>query len=210
MVIFSHRGIGFGEKENSLEAISKAVEQGFSVEVDLRLKNNHIILSHDSSVRIEDKSNFSNILKIARSNPKIFFALHLKENSADLFKKSADSIKEYRNCFLFVTDFDQDKFIINSSKIVKRENLALYVTSKGVNLDLAEKVGSFWLDETKDNIYGDLDHFISFNKRIICCSPELFLPEHNNERKRLKQIANQNDKIFGICSDFAREWLKAR
>ena len=49
MVIFSHRGIGFGKRENSIAAFESALSGGFSIEADIRLKDVKAVLSHDEA-----------------------------------------------------------------------------------------------------------------------------------------------------------------
>ena len=159
MVIFSHRCKGFAKRENSLEACTAAVNKGFSIEIDLRLKKNTIILSHGFPVNqsrisagrfrvslygrtlqkkkprlsqrdtpcgvplsrgaslnekyIED--DFLGLLSLIKENPSIYFALHIKENSQDLFKRVNDAVERFTNCFIFVTDFPQHDLISKNS-----------------------------------------------------------------------------------------------
>jgi glycerophosphoryl diester phosphodiesterase len=47
--IFAHRGIWDTSGQNTVSAISKAVNLGFAVETDLRLLQSKIVLSHDPS-----------------------------------------------------------------------------------------------------------------------------------------------------------------
>lgn len=202
MVVFSHRGKGFGKRENSLEAFATSLKQGYSVEADLRIKDNHIVLSHDLTEETEEKEEFNVLLNLIKENPLAIFALHLKENSQVLFKKTSDFIRPFKNYFLFLTDFKQDDFIINMFKIIGKEHLALYVNSKELDLNLVDKVGYFWLDETKEDIYEDLHYFIKFNKKIICCSPELFITDYREKLKIFKTVCRSNSRIFGICTDF--------
>lgn len=207
MVIFSHRGIGFGGKENSLEAISSAVKKGFSVEIDLRLKDNNIILSHDEVKDTGEPTEFGRLLKLIKENAKIFFALHLKEDSQDLFEEAADSIRTFQNCFIFATDFKQDNLILNISKRIGKEKIALYATDKNIDLGLADKAGYFWLDETKGKIYNSLDYFLSFGKKVIWCSPELYSSQAKGSLHFFKKNIIKNiDMIFGICTDFAEQF----
>lgn len=208
MVIFSHRGIGFGKKENSLEAITSVAQKGFSVEVDLRTSGNDIILSHDRTENHCDVAEFAGLLKIIKDNPEVFFALHLKEDSQRLFKGVGSAIRSLKNCFLFVTDFKQDSFIKEMFEAVGREHLALYVTDKNKDLELADKVDYFWLDETRGAIYKEIAYFLRFNKNIICCSPEVFSSNYQESLKEFRSTVNSKNSVFGICTDFPHESLK--
>ena len=128
MVVFSHRGIGFNGKENSLEAFTQAVNEGFSVEADLRLKDNEVILAHDESCVSCGPAEFRGFFNLISNNPDTLFALHIKENSKVLFERIADAVVALKNCFVFVTDFDQGPFILEMHRKLGKERLGLYVT----------------------------------------------------------------------------------
>lgn len=200
MVIFSHRGIGFGRKENYLEAFNEAVKEGFSVEADLRSKDNEVILAHDEPNSFTVPAEFSGFLKLINNNPYILFALHIKENSRLLFERIADTIGPLKNCFIFVTDFPQDEFIETMFRAIGKESLALYITSKNINYALAGKTSYFWVDETQGDIFAQLKCLNNLKKKIICCSPELFSRNHNARKEFLKKEIRKNN-IFGVCTD---------
>lgn len=203
MVIFSHRGIGFGKKENSIEAISAAIQDGFCVEVDLRLKGDTIILSHEPGQNRQDEPEFNRLLEIIEKRQDILFALHLKEDSRVLFHKVAQAVRQLKNCFLFVTDFRQEDFINQMFEAVGSEHLALYVMDKDIDPLLAGKADYFWLDETKGPVYQDLGYFDSFHKKVICCSPELFLKDYKDRISLFNDKVFAREDLFGICTDFS-------
>lgn len=202
MVIFSHRAIGFGKKENSIEAINAAIRDGFSVELDLRLNGDTIILSHEAGENSSD-SEFDRLLEIIKDNQDILFALHLKEDSKVLFHKVGEAIRHLKNCFLFVTDFNQGDFIKEMSEVIGSERLALYIADKKIDPLLADKVDYFWLDETMEPIYQDLGYFGSFHKKVICCSPELFSQDYKKTIESFNERVYAKEGAFGICTDFA-------
>lgn len=206
MVIFSHRGIGFGSRENSLEAFTGVVTRGFSVEVDLRMKDKGIISSHDETGG--SGFEFSGLLQLIKENPEVFFALHIKEESQKLFQMAANSIRTFKNCFLFVTDFTQDSFIKEMFGSVGGKHLALYVVDKNIDLELRDKVDYFWLDETQQELYKDLGYFNQFHKKLVCCSPELFVKDYQDKLGIFHDIVYKNPDLFGICSDFPAYYIK--
>lgn len=202
MVIFSHRGIGFGKKENSLATLRSAIENGFSVEVDLRFQKNKIILSHNLNEEPEDTEEFSGLLKLMGDSPEAIFALHLKENSQDLFENIQRYLKPFSNFLLFVTDFPQDNFIKNISGVLGESKLTLYMSEKKFDRHLMDRVGYLWLDESKENIYDDLGFFARSKKKTICCSPELFMNPKKTDLERFERNLSSNSQdIFGICTD---------
>ncbi len=206
MLIFSHRGIGFGARDNSSEALSKAAKQGFSLEVDLRLEDNAVILSHDASDTGEYE-HFSVLLKLMQDYPAVYFALHLKENSEALFRDAGNQLKPFKNFFLFATDFRQDGFIREAYDLVGKERLALYVYNKVIDPGLIEKVDYLWMDETGGSIYKDLEHFNILGKKIVCCSPELYTHKYKSRVEYLKHKISES-AVFGICTDWPDYYAK--
>lgn len=203
MVIFSHRGIGFGQEENSLEALRNAVRGGFSVEVDLRFIKNNIILSHDEVTDDKSVPEFNDLLKLIEGNPQVYFALHLKEDSPVFFDALSDAIKGFNNCFLFMTDFVQGNFIATIFEKLRSSQLAMYANDTALDTALLGKADYLWLDETKSHIYDKLNYFQGFNKKIVCCSPELFMNDYNARLKGFQDMVRAHrEDIFGICTDF--------
>jgi len=207
MIVFAHRGIGFGKEENSLEAVRAAVRRKFSVEIDLRMKRGGIILSHDYPEEIISSLEFNKLLIIIKENPDLLFALHLKEDSEAFFKKISKAVNGIKNLFLFVTDFPQRNFIMKMFNILGSEQLALYVTSKVLDRDLINRTEYFWLDESKSGIYKEIHFFGNFKKKIIYCSPELFLnAKKSGFLERNKFLKESSQGIFGICTDFCSDY----
>ena len=51
MLIFSHRGLGFDKEENSIESYTHALNNGFSLEIDVqKTKDDVLVISHDNSL----------------------------------------------------------------------------------------------------------------------------------------------------------------
>lgn len=203
MVIFAHRARGFGKKDNSLAAVRAAVKKGISVEVDLRLKNGRVVLAHDAPAA-GGNNEFCAIVDLMNNHKNILFALHLKEPSRRLFLKAGEAVKNLKNCFLLVTDFPQATFIRLMRNIVAKYNLALYVTGKKISPGLADKAAYFWMDETAGRIYDESDYFRKFKKKMIFCSPELFMPDYKRRLTQAAAILSKKD-IFGVCTDFPYE-----
>lgn len=161
------------------------------------------MLSHDESK--EPIFEFEGLMELALEYPDTLFALHLKENSEVLTDKVSQAVGGKKNCFLFLTDFPQESLILKLHKEISKNNLALYVTEKEIDPNLVDKVDYLWLDETRQEIYKDLGYFKKFNKKIICCSPELFLSRMNAKKIASFKKIVKDSNIFGICTDLPRE-----
>lgn len=200
-MIFSHRGNGFAREENTLLAFESAIDKGFSVEADLRIRDNRVILSHDEAGTGSNYEGLTGLLKLVKNNPGIFFALHIKDNSSPLYRKVAELIRPFKNCLIFVTDFSQYAFLEDIYEFSKGGQSALYVRDRKPDSDLLNKVDYLWLDEAEEKVYDDLGYFRKFNKKIICCSAELFSRDYAYRLAYLCQSLLKN-KVFGVCTDF--------
>jgi len=124
MIIFSHRGLGFNEEENSIEGYRKALMEGFSIEIDVqKTKDNQIVISHDANLKrtknidmkisessLEDIKHlipsFNEILNIlSKSKQEQLMAIHIKDKKQEsLLRILCNQITEEKienRCFVF-------------------------------------------------------------------------------------------------------------
>jgi len=130
MIIFAHRGKGFDKKENSMDAFKKVLEEGFSLEIDVRRTNdNEVVINHDPSLGREHKKliseyslseikNYFHLISLEelfkyyqeKKNSFQLIAIHLKDEcQIPLLNLVAKKIFEYgleKNCFLFDLTLD--------------------------------------------------------------------------------------------------------
>ena len=73
MNIIGHRGSNFNDGENTLRAITKALnDKADGIEVDLRAVENNIIILHDETVN--RTTTVAGIIKTSHQNPLDFYA----------------------------------------------------------------------------------------------------------------------------------------
>jgi len=126
MIIFSHRGLGFGKDENSLDSFETALKEGFSIEVDvMRTRDGKLVISHDISLFRQkeiDKNvtemdfdelidlgipSFENVLESLRDHGKDgqLIAIHIKDElQSDIIELVVNMIREkemVEKCFIF-------------------------------------------------------------------------------------------------------------
>ena len=118
--IISHRGIHDNQKiyENTLEAFSLAIKQGFIIELDIRLtKDNQIVVFHDSNTKrltrqdklIEESTyqelNQQNILHIpllkevldqVKGQVPLLIEIKTSQNTGELEQKLMNLLKKYK------------------------------------------------------------------------------------------------------------------
>ena len=92
MKIIGHRGAKGIAPENSLLAIQKAIDMGVdSIEVDIRLHNKHLVLSHDETVKTKEYCRLDEALDLIKGNKLI--VLDIKELGT--VKKLLSLLKDY-------------------------------------------------------------------------------------------------------------------
>jgi glycerophosphoryl diester phosphodiesterase len=212
MEILSHRGIGFGEKENSLESFKKALDSGFGLEIDIRLGvNGKVVISHDPPAA--DTLTWENAWPVL-SGAQHTVAVHLKEQSEAVWKPVCESIASKRNFFLFDPTTETAKAIKKAFKDAKlafsvgEEHFAptIYLLDEVLTLPDCDYI---WWDEwsVPGAVYNreQLDKIRAYGKKIYVISPELHKatnPAHQQADlpelcwKQLLEF-----KVDGICTD---------
>ncbi len=189
-----------------MQAFNNALGQGFSVEADLRFKQSKVILAHDQQGIYSYAEDVAGLLRLMHRYPHSYFALHLKEDKEELFKKAARAVQPHANAFLFVTDFGQHNFLNIASQLLGPKQLALYVTGLIVDTELLKMVDYLWLDQTRQKLYGRLSNLLNLNKKMILCSPELFMRRYKRSLLAFKKILRLRQKPFGICTDLSSNY----
>lgn len=126
MIIFSHRGLGFGKEENSADSYKEVLRQGFSLETDVqKTKDDELIVSHDVNLmrqREIDKNltdmNFEELIQLNipsfeqvldcfkqfKTDGELL-AIHVKDEMqgeiTDLVSKALKKYNLEKSCFLF-------------------------------------------------------------------------------------------------------------
>lgn len=189
--IFAHRGLWNSESEqNSIKAISEAIQHGFAVETDLRCYSNEVIVSHDSPteevVRLFELENW----KDGR------FALNIKEDGLHEHFVPWRSVLEDSGSFLFDGSTpDMLKYAQSHIPIANRlsevEEL-LKIATKYVWLDAFQ---SEWWD------LGTIQKLCDLGYEVIIVSPELHGRNPSEVWDMFAKLC-KSGKNVGICTDF--------
>lgn len=189
--IFAHRGLWNSVNEqNSIKAISEAIQHGFAVETDLRLYSNEIILSHDSPheemVRLFELEYWED----GR------FALNIKEDGLHERFVPWRSILDVNGSFFFDGSTpDMLKYFQSHMPIANRlsdvEELCK-IASKYVWLDAFH---SEWWD------LGTIQKLCDLGYEVIIVSPELHGRNPADVWDKFAKLC-KSGKNVGICTDF--------
>jgi glycerophosphoryl diester phosphodiesterase len=187
--IISHRGI-FDTKETSIESIKKCVQNDIGIEIDLRIKDNLLYISHD----MEKPSLFFDEVCSVLIKSKSQNAFHIKEY--DAIDPTIDMLKKYgiKNCFLFTTD----DYKLKENDIV---GSASYLNSPQ---DIFNKI--LWCDESVSKwfipeVISNLKHN---NNNLIAISEEILTNCSVNIAKLYWNSLNKMG-FDGICTNYPLE-----
>jgi len=218
MIIFSHRGIGFGKKEGSLESFITALKEGFSLEIDLRkTKDDVLVISHDANLKrlCGDSREISeiNYIQLKEFIPSFLdvclvfkkfkiegqkLALHLKDkeiSTLNLVLREILKEKIENDCFIFDIPINYLNLIQYEFKSIE---IGLSLGEKRFSetiylwddLKNEERFNIVWWDEWSNGLYNQInaDSIREMNKLIYAISPELHLSEHHPQSKNLEDI----------------------
>lgn len=208
MEILAHRGY-WNElvNNNSFEALTKALVNGFGFESDIRDYCGELVISHNiaDSESISINSVFE---KLSAYNDKFCFAINIKSDGLKdlLYEK----LKQYKIENYFTFDMSVPQMIEYREKGLKyftRQSEyeiepSLYDDAIGVWVDAF--IEDSWITEKLLN-----DH-LSKGKKVCIVSPDLHKRQYISFWNRLKTYKIDFDNVI-LCTDFplqAREFFK--
>ncbi len=205
MKILAHRGYWNGLiQNNSYEAITKALENGFGFESDIRDYCGDIVISHNMA----DKKSFSasSIFEIlSQYEDKFCFAINIK---ADGLKDILhDKLREYKIENYFTFDMSVPQMIEYREKGLKyftrqseyENECVLYDDAAGVWIDAF--IEESWITEEL------LNKHLGKGKKVCIVSPDLHKRQYLTFWNRLKMFKINFDNVI-LCTDFPCEARK--
>lgn len=191
--IFAHRGIFDTSRQNSLSAITKAIDLGFAVETDLRLLKDKIVLSHDP-IQLELAARLDSILP--SKNP---LALNIKVDGLIPYL-NIEALSE-SNYFFF------DGSVPELYKYWKAGlNTACRVSEIEKELPWNSEV--IWLDSFSHEwwIGGEVLKNLTSNAMVVVVSPELHGRDKLKAWESIRQEFLDGNPNIAICTDNPQEF----
>jgi hypothetical protein len=203
--IIAHRGYWIhSDDKNTFSAFSRALDNGFGIEIDLSDSGGELIVSHDIPGR-NDQS-VSDLVKLFQSRSTAApMALNIKSDGLAILILDFLRMSGLENYFVFdMSTHYLDIGIRTYTRVSEEELQPVFLSaSKGV-----------WVDAFCSDWYGidDIQKFIEIGKNISIVSPEL----HGRSYMELWAWIKDNDlhknSMISICTDFplqAREYFNA-
>jgi hypothetical protein len=196
--IFAHRGLWTAEHEgNSETAFKKAIEYGFSVEVDVRSQNGNIVIQHDNREKISDFS-FHDFFKYD-----LRVAINLKEDGLLPFISALKLELDRTASFVFDGSIPE-MFQYKSVSIPHALRLSEFESECPWESD------RIWVDcfEKEWFCFESLQLPRFQNKELIFVSPELHGRNPYDFWKLLLKYWESDKVLISLCTDLPLEFEK--
>ncbi len=199
MKLLCHRGLWqIKSEQNSLAALSRAIESGFGLETDIRDHNGNLVISHDPPIG-EGVISLERLLEAyCNSDHKILLALNVK---ADGLCTNLDEMLrtfDVGNYFVFDMSLpDTLPYLTRGMPIAVR--LSEYENGKS----LLEKASTVWLDAFQSEWYSieEVLALLDAGKRVCVVSPELHRRPHQELWRELTKIPANLMRNCYLCTD---------
>jgi glycerophosphoryl diester phosphodiesterase len=191
--IFAHRGIWNEAPQNSLIALTRAADEGFAVETDIRLVAGKVVLSHDPTY-LDQANTLSEVLPGVTP-----FALNIKEDG--LIPYLDINILNESNCFFF------DGSLPELYKYKKAGFLtACRLSEYESELPWASQV--VWLDAFVDEWWINSDKLkrLTENALVVVVSPELHGRDKLRAWEEISREFQSGNPNIGVCTDHPEEF----
>ena len=207
--ILAHRGIfSCQTKENSWEALSSALNNGFGIETDLRDLNGKVVISHDPPLEKPELISFKWLLgQIASSPTNGRIGLNIKSDG--LASMIETEIKQ--NGVLASRFFVFDMSVPDSLSYL---NGTIPVYSRISDYEkipaFKDKAEGIWID----NLIGTYPQvkiakdLIDEGIRVTIVSPELHHRDHTNVWAEILDSKIYRSPLFELCTDLPKEAAK--
>ena len=199
MKIIAHRGLWHDKKDqNTLEAIKRAFDLGFGVEIDVRDSFGQLVVSHDPTEN-SGHLQLSEVLGLF-SHYDSTLAINIKSDGLiPVIKPALGNINEARY-FLFDMSIPETIGYLNSGlrtfmRISEFEEIS----------SLHEKSSGIWLDAFKDDWWTAKSQVLQSFKAVCVVSPELHGRNEVAGWSFLREIPLVND--VSLCTDYPEKAL---
>ena len=200
MIILAHRGLWkYYDEKNSVEAITKAIANGYGVETDIRDRRSELVISHD--MPLDSAPRLRELSKIFSSS-KYPIALNIKADGLSKKLLNFISLNSIENYFAFDMSipemYQYNKLGINFFSHVSDICRTPILTD-------SERCKGLWVDSFSENIWYDIDEInkliSKYNKNLCFVSEDLHNRDNKTQWKLIKQVNHNLEKEIILCTD---------
>lgn len=207
--ILAHRGLwSLPEEQNTLLALSAALEHGFGIETDVRDSAGELVVSHDVPVGGEVKlTELYSLLQVQSAALPI--ALNIKSDG--LAKEISRAFPQEKDAFSYTFYFD-----MSVPQYIHYSRLDLPVAVRLSEYETVEPMASLierqhkkwvWLDAFNGDWWLDSEILADSSYSYVVVSPELHGRPHINVWQTVKAAIANGQDVY-ICTDFPIEFSR--
>ena len=186
-------------EKNSVEAITKAIANGYGVETDIRDRSSELVISHD--MPLDSAPRLRELSKIFSSS-KYPIALNIKADGLSKKLLNFISLNSIENYFAFDMSipemYQYNKLGINFFSHVSDICRTPILTD-------SERCKGLWVDSFSENIWYDIDEInkliSKYNKNLCFVSEDLHNRDNKTQWKLIKQVNHNLEKEIILCTD---------
>ena len=205
--IFAHRGLWNDTIEpNSIQAIIGALENGFSIETDIRdFDGTNIGISHDPiTINQTNILNIGDYIKLFDefAHPTAISALNIKSDGLENLLVEFDELIKNPKFFFFDGSFP-------TMKKLKEKGFICFDRISEFEEQVNFLFDGLWIDSFQSDWIIDIDKIdFNSNKSIVIVSPELHNRPYMDMWHWIKENISLLPESLGICTDFPLEAKK--
>ncbi len=202
--IIAHRGFWNSRiQQNSKEAIKNALNEGFSIETDIRdYDGSKIGISHDPiNFDSNCKFTFQEYLEIVdnHSDKKTKSFLNIKSDGLENILNNFDCLKNNPN-FIFFDGSFPSMIRLKENNFFCLDRISEFEEKSGFKFD------GYWIDCFKyDWMINNESTKFNDDDFLVYVSPELHNRPHKKVWEWIKNASNTFDCKFALCTDFPLE-----
>ncbi len=202
--IIAHRGYWFKlQEQNSLCAFRRALDRGFGVELDIRDREQSLVISHDLPTRNSKRlESVLGALSKHKNFKKAVFAFNIKSDGIE--KGIVQLVRRFgirKNSFVF------DMSVPSMYVFCAYHGRHIHIATRLSDLErvpvLYERAAWVWFDElAREWIHNkDILRQCSKKKKVCIVSPDLHHREYLRKWKHLRMLPERARKNLYLCTD---------
>ena len=198
--ILAHRGLWKSkEKQNTIEALTAAIDAGFGLETDIRDLDGNLVISHDPPTlnAYVNLAAFLEVVIASKSDARL--ALNIK----------SDGLAKYWDDVIQNANFDQIFFFdmsVPDHAVFVKAGLRTYARVSDIETEIVfqQSAHGVWVDDFSGNFdqVSKAKELLQNGLRVALVSPELHGRPYLETWKEVKLQRLHCNSSFELCTDF--------
>jgi glycerophosphoryl diester phosphodiesterase len=194
--IYAHRGMWRNSiLPNSIEALETALNHGFSLETDFRVRQNMLVIAHDTN-DTDPQVDFQQLFLTS-------VAINIKEDGLISFFRGWEEEIVNSNSFFFDGSIPE-MYRFHKASLPHALRLSEY------EQELPWKSPVIWLDSFESDWWIKREGIFELltTSKVVVVSPELHKRDHRKVWDLVLERMQRGQENLSICTDFPEEFLR--